>query len=96
MSKNTRYWMIKKKYRDHFIIFMETNHKVSSYGMDQEIMKTLKINQLEKNLHFRNISYLILDNLTIVKKVDFLENNQYSKYFYFVEIQKILKTFVSR
>lgn len=75
MSEYNRYKILKRCFNNYCIIFVNNN----SYGIDKELIK----------IKDKNISYIIVDNLTIVKLYKSI-NNQYSRYFYYYGIKKIL------
>ena len=57
--------------------------------MDAKIIELSKY-ELETFLVRRKISYIIIDNLVIVKKVDFIDNH-YSDFFFSLALQVVMK-----
>ena len=89
MSKVTRYRMLKRKYSEYCVLFLDKNGTFSSCGIDAKIVALSKY-ELEPFLVRRQISYIIIDNLDIVKKVDFVTNH-YSNFFFSLVLQIILQ-----
>lgn len=90
MSKVTRYKMLKRKYSEYCILFVDNKTgNFSSCGIDAKIIELSKY-ELETFLVRRKISYIIIDNLVIVKKVDFIDNH-YSDFFFSLALQVVLK-----
>ena len=87
MSKDKRFRIIKQKYPDYLIIFLNRN-KFTSYSFDLNIIDFSKKN-IEKVLIEKQVSYLIFDNLSLIKQKDF-EINKYNYYFYKNNIIKII------
>ena len=90
MSKVTRYRMLKRKYSEYCVLFLDKNGNFSSCGIDAKIVALSKY-ELEPFLVRRQISYIIVDNLDVVKKVDFV-NNHYSNFFFSLAIRVVLKS----
>ncbi len=74
MSGYNRYKILKKSFNNYCIIFIN-----NSYGIDKEILKDIN----------KSISYIIVDNLTIIKIYNSY-NNQYNKYFYYECLKTII------
>ena len=89
MSKVTRYRMLKRKYSEYCVLFLDKNGTFFSCGIDAKIVALSKY-ELEPFLVRRQISYIIIDNLDIVKKVDFVTNH-YSNFFFSLVLQIILQ-----
>ena len=81
MSRYNRYKFLKKYYSHFCIVFLD---KVN-IGIDSIIVNN-------EDLKIGDISYIIIDNLNIVK-IFKADNNKYEKYFYYYGIKKILKVF---
>ena len=90
MSKVTRYKMLKRKYSEYCILFIDNKTgNFSSCGIDEKIVALSKY-ELEFFLGRRKIAYIIVDNLVIVKKVDFVDNH-YSDFFFSLALKVVLK-----
>lgn len=71
------------------LLFVEKD-KYNSYGIDKIILSSLKRRRdIKAQLRALNISYLVVDNLTIISRHD-SKNNQYSKIYLKVSIQNVL------
>ena len=91
MSAIYRYQMLKKYYNNYLVLLIKNNNFIS-YNIDKNILLSLNskkniIIQLEK----KNISYIIVENTTIMKKYD-SNPNDYNKYFYKECLYMILDT----
>ena len=84
MSGYNRYKILKKCFNNNCILFINKDC-FNSYDIDRKII----INNKEKYLENKNISYIIVDNLTIIKIYNAC-NNLYDKYFYYYGIKEIL------
>ena len=90
MSKVTRYKMLKRKYSEYCILFIDNKTgNFSSCGMDAKMIELSKY-ELETFLARRKISYIIVDNLNIIQKVNFGDNH-YSDFFFSLALQVVLK-----
>ena len=81
MSRYNRYKFLKKYYSHFCIVFLD---KVN-IGIGRIIVNN-------EDLEISDISYIVIDNLNIVK-IFKSSNNKYEKYFYYYGIKKILKVF---
>ncbi len=76
-----RYKVLKKLYNEYLILFVRKNKLTSCY-VDLQILLSLNGKKsIEKQLVKKNISYVIVDELTIVKKYDSIPN-EYNKHYY--------------
>lgn len=68
-----RYRFIKKLYPNYIIIFMM---KKKYYLVEEQMrfIKLFKKKNIIETLEFYNINYIIIDNLTIIKRKEFNDN----------------------
>jgi len=78
MTKINRYKFAKYNYKDYLILLL-CKGKYKSFNVDKKILKIINFKKLD-NLNKRQINYIILDNLTIIKKKQF-KNNKYYNYY---------------
>jgi len=76
----TRYLFLKRLYPNDVIIFIR-HHKYLSYGYDYYILKLLDYKNNFKILEEYHINYLVIDNLTIINHVTYMDN-KYLEYLY--------------
>lgn len=74
MSLKNRYIFIKRTYPNTLVLFDKKN-KFASYKSEREFLDFLKFKDL-KDLNRLKINYIIISNMTILKQVNFA-NNQY-------------------
>ena len=91
MSLKTRYVYFKKNYMEYCCLFILKNQEISSCELDLELLNLLKKKNIQKFLNQFHINYLIIDNLKIIQKKEFCDN-QYHRYIYLMEIKKIMKS----
>ena len=90
MSKKNRYKMIKKIFPNHFILFV-FNSNYSSYMLDFILLKYLKNKKnLESYLEEKEISYVIIDNITIIKEKKYSSSN-FNLFFFRCFLKEIVK-----
>ena len=80
-----RYLFLKRLY-SNFIIIMLSKKEYVTFGMDNMMIKFLNMNS--RAMMAYHINYLIIDNLEIVKKVEFTDN-QYNHIKRKVELVKL-------
>ena len=80
-----RYLFLKRLY-PNFIIIMLSKKEYVTFGMDNMMIKFLNMNSRAMMVYY--INYLIIDNLEIVKKVEFTDN-QYNHIKRKVELVKL-------
>ncbi len=95
MSLKTRYIYFKKNYMEYCCLFILKNQKISSCELDLELLNLLKEKDIQKFLNQSHINYLIVDNLKIIQKKEFCDN-QYHKFIYFMETKKIIKRILKK
>lgn len=86
MSLDNRYKFCKELY-SNYIIYIKRKNRLNTYFIDKKICMMLGIRSyccLKKY----NINYLVLDNLEIIKKSEY-KNNNYNKYLVIYLIDEI-------
>ena len=76
--KSNRYVFFKRCYPD-YLILINKNNKIKSYNFDKKLLYYLEIENIKK-LEKLNINYLILENISIVKKQSYKYNKYYLYY----------------
>ena len=79
-----RYEVIKKLYPNYLILIIK-NNKYYTFDEDKIIF-----NYINRNLNKYEINYIILDNLDIIVKKEY-ENNNYINYYFKVNLINILE-----
>ena len=79
-----RYEVIKKLYPNYLILIIKNN---KYYTFDED---KLIFNYLNRNLNKYEINYIILDNLDIIVKKEY-ENNNYLNYYFKINLINILE-----
>ena len=79
-----RYEVIKKLYPNYLILIIK-NNKYYTFDEDKIIF-----NYINRNLNKYEINYIILDNLNIIVKKEY-ENNNYLNYYFKVNLINILE-----
>jgi len=87
MSAYNRYSFTKDVY-PNYVVLLFKNDKYYSYGKDRKILDYIKFKNKTSILRKRRINYLVLDELDIVEKYDYLDN-QLDKYVYLVRMKRI-------
>lgn len=77
MSVYNRYEFIKNLY-SNYIIFIKKKDKYYTYYLDNFVLQLLKVDYYKKIENYK-INYLLIDNLEVVSKVCY-RNNNYNKY----------------
>ena len=79
-----RYNVLKHIYQNYLILIIKNS---KYYTFDEDI---LIFNYINKNLNKSEINYIILDNLDIIVKKEY-ENNNYLNYYFKVNLINILE-----
>ena len=79
-----RYELIKKLYPNYLILLIK-NNKYYTFDEDKIIF-----NYINRNLNRYEINYIILDNLDIIVKKEY-ENNNYLNYYFKINLINILE-----
>lgn len=79
-----RYEVIKKLYPNYLILLIK-NNKYYTFDEDKIIF-----NYINRNLNKYEINYIILDNLDIIVKKEY-ENNNYLNYYFKINLINILE-----
>ena len=87
MSAYNRYYFTKDVYPKHIVILLKKG-KPYSFGIDRKILNHIGFKEKTYILQKKKINYLILDELDIVEKYDYDDNN-YDRYEYLVKISEI-------
>lgn len=88
MSAYNRYSFTKEVYPDYVVLLMKKN-RYYSYSIDRKVLDYIKFKDKTYILRNRHINYLVLDELDIVEKYEY-SDNQLDKYIYLVNMKKIL------
>lgn len=94
MSMYNRYYVAKMKSPDYMIIFIKRN-KLTSCNIDKAILQSIQKKNVEHQLQKLDVSYIVMDNLTIIKKYDGL-NNQYTKLYLYQAICMVLSEIMGK
>lgn len=89
MSAVNRYRFTKNLYKDYVIILVKKN-KYYSFDKDKDLLEYIKFKDKLYILRKKKINYLILDELDIIEKYEY-QDNQLNRYLYMMYIDKILK-----
>lgn len=88
MSAYNRYGFTKEVY-SNYIILLKRKNRYYSYSMDRKVLDYIKFKDKTYILRRKHINYLILDELDIVEKYEY-SDNQLDKYIYLVYMKKVL------
>lgn len=88
MSAYNRYSFTKEVYPDYVVLLVKKN-KYYSYSIDRKVLDYIKFKDKTYILRKKHINYLVLDELDIVEKYEY-SDNQLDKYIYLVGMKKIL------
>ncbi len=88
MSAYNRYSFTKEVYPDYVVLLVKKN-KYYSYSIDRKVLDYIKFKDKTYILRKKHINYLVLDELDIVEKYEY-SNNQLDRYIYLVDMKKIL------
>ena len=89
MSAYNRYSFTKEVYPDYVVLLLKKD-KYYSYGKDRKVLEYIKFNNKTSILRKKKINYLVLDELDIVERYEYM-NNQIDKYMCLVRLKKILE-----
>ncbi len=93
MSVYNRYKFIKDIY-SNYIIFIKKKNKYYTYDIDNKMLRSLKVNYY-KDIDKYKINYLLINNLEIINKVEY-KNNNYNKYLINYLINEIYNRYKER
>lgn len=82
MSAYNRYSFTKKVYPDYVVLLVRKG-KYYSYGSDRKILEYIKFKNKTSILRKKKINYLVLDELDIIEKYEYLEN-ELDRYLYLI------------
>ena len=88
MSACNRYSFTKEVYPDYVVLLVKKN-KYYSYSIDRKVLDYIKFKDKTYILRKKHINYLVLDELDIVEKYEY-SDNQLDKYIYLVNMKKVL------
>ena len=88
MSAYNRYSFTKEVY-SNYIILLKRKNRYYSYSIDRKVLDYIKFKDKTYILRKKHINYLVLDELDIVEKYEY-SNNQLDRYIYLVDMKKIL------
>ena len=88
MSAYNRYSFTKEVYPDYVVLLVKKN-KYYSYSIDRKVLDYIKFKDKTYILRKKHINYLVLDELDIVEKYEY-SDNQLDKYIYLVNMKKVL------
>lgn len=88
MSLANRYKIIKMLHKEHLLVFLD-HQLLTSWSYDQKILRRFHVGTNWQKLKKYKISYIVIDNVTIIEKYD-CPDNQYHRYFYLEAIKTIL------
>ena len=89
MSAYNRYYFTKDVYPRYLVILLK-KEKPYSFGIDRKILNYIRFKDKTYILQKKKINYLILDELDIVEKKEYDDNN-YDRYEYLVKISEIFE-----
>ena len=87
MSAYNRYSFTKNVYPD-YIVLLYKKGRYYTYGKDRKVLQYIKFKDMTYILRKYRINYLVLDELDIIEKYEYLDN-QLERYLYLVNIKKI-------
>ena len=88
MSAYNRYSFTKDVY-SNYIILLKRKNRYYSYSIDRKVLDYIKFKDKTYILRKKHINYLVLDELDIVEKYEY-SDNQLDKYIYLVNMKKVL------
>ena len=88
MSAYNRYRFTKEVYPD-YIVLLYKKGKYYTYGIDRNVLDYIKFKDKTNVLRKKKINYLVLDELDIIEKYEYLDN-QIDRYLYLIRMKKIL------
>ena len=87
MSAYNRYSFTKEVYPNYVVLLLK-NGKYYSYGKDKMIIKYIGFKDRTNIFRKKKINYLVLDELDIVEKYEYLDN-ELDRYLYLIRMKKI-------
>lgn len=87
MSAYNRYSFTKDVY-PNYIVLLYKKGKYYTYGKDRRILEYIKFKDKTNILRKNKINYLVLDELDIIEKYEYLDN-QMGRYLYLISMKKI-------
>lgn len=87
MSMYNRYSFTKNVYKDYIVLIIRKN-KYYSYNKDREVLDYIRFKDKTNVLRKRHINYLVLDDLDIIEKCEYVDN-KLERYNYLINIDKI-------
>lgn len=87
MSMYNRYSFTKNVYKDYIVLIIRKN-KYYSYNKDREVLDYIRFKDKTNILRKRHINYLVLDDLDIIEKYEYVDN-KLERYKYLINIDKI-------
>ena len=88
MSAYNRYSFTKEVYPNYIVLLVKKN-KYYSYSIDRKVLDYIKFKDKTYILRKKHINYLVLDELDIVEKYEY-SDNQLDRYIYLVDMKKVL------
>ena len=88
MSAYNRYRFTKEVYPDYLILLYKKG-KYYTFGKDRRVLEYIKFNNKTNILRKYRINYLVLDELDIIEKYEYL-NNELDRYLYLIRMKKML------
>lgn len=88
MSMKSRYNFTRNIYKD-YVIFIVKNKKLYWFDQDKRILSYLNFNNKLSKLRYKEINYLVLDELDIMEIREY-DNNNYRKYLLLSYLKDIL------
>ena len=88
MSAYNRYNFTKGVY-PNYIVLLYKKGKYYTFGKDREVLLYIKFKDKTNILRKKKINYLVLDELDIMEKYEYLDN-QLNRYLYLIRMKKIL------
>lgn len=89
MSAYNRYNFTKDVYPDYIVLLVKKD-KYYSYGRDREVLEYIRFKNKTNILRKKKINYLVLDELDIIEKYEYLDNGL-DRYMYLVMLKKVLE-----
>ena len=95
MGRMYRYEFTKKVF-PKYIVFIVVNGKLVTYSNDLDILSYIGYKDKLRKLDKYKINYLILDDLDIVEIKDYRIENNYTRYLYLFNLNKVIKKIGNR
>lgn len=87
MSAYNRHSFTKEVYPD-YVVLLYKNDRYYSYGRDRSILRYIGFKNKTNILRKNKINYLVLDELDIVEKYEYLDN-ELDRYLYLIRMNRI-------